>query len=145
LMVAKKFSLSSMAVGAALPYISAFVATYMFGSLIDRLTKTHPRTRVRKLFLIPYAFSAAALLLVPLAPTPSTTVAMLCLAMALLTSVTPVYASNSLDLAPRYAATIVGIQACIANLAGIIAPVVIGYLARRGGWTMAFVVTAAII
>jgi dipeptide/tripeptide permease len=83
--------------------------------------------------------------LVPLAPTPQTTVAMLCVAMAFLTSATPVYSSNSLDLAPRYAATVVGVQACIANLAGILAPVAIGYVARSGGWSMAFALTAAII
>jgi MFS family permease len=145
LMVAKKFSLSSMALGAALPYLCAFGATSLFGSIIDRLTKTRDRTRVRKFFMIPYAFSALALLLVPLAPTPITTVTMLCLAMALLTSATPVYASNSLDLAPRYAATIVGLQACMANLAGIIAPVVVGYVARFGGWSTAFAITAAIM
>jgi predicted MFS family arabinose efflux permease len=85
-----------------------------------------------------------ALLLVPQASTPRATVGMLCLAMAFLTAATPVYSSNSLDLAPRYAATVVGVQACIANFAGVLAPVAIGYVARSGGWTMAFALTAAI-
>jgi ACS family D-galactonate transporter-like MFS transporter len=145
LLTAKGFSLSNMAVGATLPYICALLATNGFGMMIDRLSVGRDRTRVRKMFLIPYALSAVALVLVPLAPTPQTTVAMLCVAMAFLTSATPVYSSNSLDLAPRYAATVVGVQACIANLAGILAPVAIGYVARSGGWSMAFALTAAII
>jgi MFS family permease len=145
LLTAKGFSLSNMAVGATLPYICALLATNGFGLIIDRLSVSRDRTRVRKMFLIPYALSAVALVLVPLAPTLPTTVAMLCLAMAFLTSATPVYSSNSLDLAPRFAATVVGVQACIANLAGILAPVAIGYVVRSGGWSMAFALTGAII
>jgi sugar phosphate permease len=144
LLTAKGFSLSSMALGAALPYICALLASNGFGALIDRLSVGRNRTRVRKLFLIPSALSAVALMLVPQASTPRATVAMLCLAMAFLTAATPVYSSNSLDLAPRYAATVVGVQACIANFAGILAPVAIGYVARSGGWSMAFALTAAI-
>ena len=144
LLTAKGFSLSSMALGAALPYICALLASNGFGALIDRLSVGRNRTRVRKLFLIPYALSAVALLLVPQASTPRATVAMLCLAMAFLTAATPVYSSNSLDLAPRYAATVVGVQACIANFAGVLAPVAIGYVARSGGWSVAFALTAAI-
>jgi len=144
LLTAKGFSLSSMALGAALPYICALLASNGFGALIDRLSVGRSRTRVRKLFLIPYALSAVALLLVPQVSTPRATVAMLCLAMAFLTAATPVYSSNSLDLAPRFAATVVGVQACIANLAGVLAPVAIGYVARSGGWTLAFALTAAI-
>jgi ACS family D-galactonate transporter-like MFS transporter len=145
LLSAKGFSLANMAIGAMLPYICALVATNGFALMIDRLSVGRNRTRVRKMFLIPYGLSAVALMLVPMANTPQGTVAMLCLAMAFLTSATPVYSSNSLDLAPRYAATVVGLQACIANLAGILAPVAIGYVARSGGWSMAFALTAAII
>jgi MFS transporter, ACS family, D-galactonate transporter len=145
LLSAKGFSLANMAIGAMLPYICALVATNGFALMIDRLSVGRNRTRVRKMFLIPYALSAVALMLVPMANTPQGTVAMLCVAMTFLTSATPVYSSNSLDLAPRYAATVVGLQACIANLAGILAPVAIGYVARSGGWSMAFALTAAII
>jgi dipeptide/tripeptide permease len=82
--------------------------------------------------------------LVTLASSPQVIVLLLCAAMTLLTSATPVYASNSLDLAPRYAATVVGVQACVANLAGIIAPVAVGYIARSGRWDIAFFLTAFI-
>jgi ACS family D-galactonate transporter-like MFS transporter len=144
LIVVRKFSLSSMAIGAALPYVSALVATNLFAQLIDRLSKTGDRTRVRKLFMIPYALSACALLTVALATTPIMIVLLLCIAMALLTGATPVYSSNSLDIAPRYAGTVVAVQACVANMAGIIAPVVVGYIARSWGWNFAFLLTAII-
>ncbi len=144
LAVARGFSLSHMAIGASLPYISALLATNAFGSLLDRLTTMRNRTRIRKLFLIPYALSAITLTLLPLASSPFTIVLLLCVAMALLTGATPVYASNSLDLAPRYAGTVVAVQACLANFAGVLAPVVIGYLARSAGWNTAFILTAGI-
>lgn len=138
------FSLTNMAFGSAAPFVCALAGTNLFGSLMDRLTKGHNRTAVRKAFLVPYALSAAVLLAVPLAPGPATTVAALCIAMFLLTAVTPVYASSSLDIAPRYAGTVVGLQSAIANVAGILAPVVIGYLVKGFGWPSAFWLTAAV-
>jgi MFS family permease len=144
LTAARGFSLSSMALGASLPYVSALLATNAFASLIDRLTIGRNRTRVRKLFLIPYGLAGVMLLLLQFVSSPGAIVLLLCAAMALLTSATPVYASNSLDLAPRYAATVVGVQSCVANLAGVIAPVAVGYIARSGGWDMAFLLTALI-
>ena len=71
-------------------------------------------------------------------------VATLCAAMFLLTSATPIYASSALDIAPRYAGTVVGMQNAFANLAGVLAPVVVGYLVRFMGWGAAFVVAAAV-
>jgi hypothetical protein len=48
--------------------------------------------------------------------------------MMLLGSITPVFSSGSLDLAPRHAAAVASAQNTFANLSGILAPVVIGYL-----------------
>jgi MFS family permease len=61
-----------------------------------------------------------------------------------MTSATPIYASGSLDLAPNSSARLVGIQSTVANTAGIVAPVVSGYLARNGGWGAVFTVTALV-
>ncbi len=144
LSVSRGFSLASMAFGSALPFVCALAGSNLFGAWIDRLSRTRDRTRVRRWFLAPYALSAGTLLLVPAASSPAATVAALCVAMFLLTSVTPVYASSSLDLAPRYAGTVGGIQSAIANLAGVLAPVVIGYLVKWFGWPAAFWLTAAV-
>lgn len=141
---ARGFSLSSMALGSALPFVCAMAGSNMFGALIDRMSKRYDRTRVRKWFLVPYACAAAVLIAVPLLPTGAAAVGALCVAMFLMTSVTPVYASSSLDIAPRYAGTVVGIQSAVANLAGVLAPVMIGYLVKSLGWSPAFWLTAGV-
>ena len=138
------FSLSSMAFGAALPFVCAMAGSNFFGAAIDRLGRTRDRTLVRKWFLLPFLFSALLLLLVPAVASPVGLVATLCAAMFLLTSVTPIYASSALDIAPRYAGTVVGMQNAFANLAGVLAPVVVGYLVRFMGWGAAFVLAAAV-
>ena len=51
--------------------------------------------------------------------------------MFLLTAGTPVYASSSLDIAPRYAGTVVGMQNSLANIAGVLLPWLIGYVVKR--------------
>jgi MFS family permease len=140
----RHFSLSSMALGSSLPFLSALIGTNLFGNLIDRMSLRRDRTRVRKLFLLPYALAAAILLLLPLASTAPATVLLLCLAMALMTGATPVYASSSMELAPRYTGSVVALQNCFANMAGILAPVVIGYVVKASAWQTAFVVTALV-
>ena len=81
----------------------------------------------------------------PRVSSPSTAIVLLCLAMGLLAAATPVFAGASLDLAPSMAAALASVQNAFANVAGIIAPVAIGYLvARPGGWPAAFAVTAAV-
>jgi len=144
LMDERHFSLSSMALGSSLPFLSALLGTNLFGVLIDRMSLKHERTRVRKLFLFPYALAAATLLLLPWAASPAMTVTLLCVAMALMTGATPVYASSSLELAPRYTGSVVALQACFANLAGVLAPVVIGYVVKVSSWYLAFVLTASV-
>jgi MFS family permease len=144
LMAERHFSLTSMAIGSSLPFLSALIGTNLFGALIDRFSIGRDRTRVRKVFLLPYAMAAGAFLLVPSTTSPFITVLLLCLSMALMSSAQPVYASGSLDLAPRYAGTAVAIQNCMANFAGILVPVVTGYLVKSTGWGAAFWLTALI-
>jgi MFS transporter, ACS family, solute carrier family 17 (sodium-dependent inorganic phosphate cotransporter), other len=141
----RHFSLPTMAAGAALPFLCAWIGVNGFAQAIDRLSPRVSRTAVRKAFLIPYAAAAAAVFLVPSASSPDATVVLLCLSMTLFTSATPIYSSGSLDLAPEFAGTLAGFQNAFANLAGIIAPVATGYLVRALGWYSAFWLTAAIV
>jgi sugar phosphate permease len=132
------FSLSQMAFGSSLPFLAAFIGTTIAGSLIDRSTRTHNRERIRKLFVVPSFLGTASLLLTPLVHTHFQIVAVLCVSMFLHASGTPVQASNSMDLAPRRPGTLVGFQNCFANLAGITAPVITGYLVQSAGWSSVF-------
>ena len=75
---------------------------------------------------------------------PVAVVFLLCMAAFLMTGATPVYASGALNLVPRSAGSFVGVQNTFANLSGVLAPVITGYLAARYSWTAAFSATAAV-
>lgn len=140
----RHFSLRNMAFGSTMPFVSAWLASNVFAALIDHFSLKHDRTRVSKAFLSFYAAAAGMLVLVPFAHGVSSIVLLFSLATALLTAATPVYASGSLDLAPRYAGSFVGLQNGFANLAGVLAPVVTGCLIANCGWEAAFVCAALV-
>jgi MFS family permease len=142
LQVARHFSLRNMAIGSSLPFISALCATNFFGALLDRLCRTRNRTRVSKMFMASFVTAIGILLLLPYVSSPPLIVGLLSLSTALLAGATPVYASGALHLVPRFAGSFVGVQNSIANLAGIVAPVLTGYLAASHGWSAAFACTA---
>ena len=144
LLAERHFSLSNMAVGSALPFLSIVVSGNVFGAMIDKYSQRHDRTRVRKLFLIPFIMAAGALLLIPMATHPVLIVVLLCLAAGLASGAYPVIASGSLDLTPRYAGTVVGFQNCVANFSGVLVPVVTGYAVKVSGWTAAFWLAASV-
>lgn len=145
LLLARHFSLTGMAVGASLPFASALAGTNVFAYLIDTFSRTRDRTQVYKLFLGIYAFAPPVLLGVSLVTGRFAIVVLLSLAAMLATAATPVYSSNSLYLAPRYAGTLASLQNSFANCAGILAPIITGYLAKTFGWTAVFVSVAFII
>ena len=144
LLSVRGFSLTSMAIGSALPFLSAWFGLQLFGYLIDLAVRRHNRTLVRKLFLIPFAGSAVALLLVPHVSGQASVVFLLCLASFLLTSASPTLNSGSLEIAPRYAGTFMGFQNTAGNLAGILVPVVVGTIAKAYGWNVTFLSALAI-
>jgi len=144
LLAERHFSLSNMAVGSSLPFLSIVVGGNLFATMNDKYSQRHDRTRVRKLSLIPFIMAAVALLLIPLATHPVMIVVLLCLAAGLASGAYPVIASGSLDMTPRYAGTVVGFQNCVANFSGILVPVVTGYVVKVSGWTAAFWLAALV-
>lgn len=140
----RRLSLPAMAAGSSLPFACAWIGANAFAQWLDRASARMSRTRARKLLLIPYCGAAACVFAAPTAGSAGGTVALLCLAMGLLGAATPVFASGSLDLAPRYAGALAGAQNAFANLAGIIAPALVGYLVRSAGWSAAFALTAMV-
>lgn len=145
LSVERKLAVSAITAGSALPFVFAWLGTNGFAWAIDRWGARWGRTRIRKLAMLPYGLAALSIFLIPRVTSPEAAVMLLCTAMGLLAAATPVFSSASLDLAPSMAAALAGLQNAFANVAGIIAPAAIGYLvARPGGWTQAFAVTAGI-
>jgi MFS family permease len=144
LLAERHFSLSNMAVGSSLPFLSIVVGGNFFATMNDKYSQRHDRTRVRKLSLIPFIMAAVALLLIPQATHPVMIVFLLCLAAGLASGAYPVIASGSLDMTPRYAGTVVGFQNCVANFSGILVPVVTGYVVKVSGWPAAFWLAASV-
>jgi len=140
----RKLSLPGMAAGAALPFAFAWMGTNVFAWAIDRGRLRWGSTGARKLFLLPYGLAAASIFLVPRVESPVGAVALLCAAMGLLGSATPIFSSASLDLAPRFAAPLAAFQNAFANVAGIAAPAAVGYLAKAYGWQAGFTLTAVV-
>ncbi len=140
---ARHFSASFLAAGSSLPFLAALCGANIFAVLIAGLSKRHSQTAVRKGILVFYVLGALVLMQLPRAGSPGAVVVTLVVAAALMTSATPVYAAGSLELAPEAAGALVGMQQAFANLAGIIAPVVSGYLARTS-WNRVFMVTGLV-
>jgi MFS family permease len=140
----RHFSVTSTAFGSSLPFVAAFFGTSIFAAIIDKLSVRYSRTAVRKSLLALYVLSGVVLLMLPLAGSAVLIVGALSLSACLMTAATPIYASGSLDLLPRLAAILVGIQASFANLAGILAPAVSGYLIKTFSWNAVFAVTAGV-
>ncbi len=141
----RHLSLPAMAGGSSLPFLCAWMGTNFFAQILDRAGPGKRRSRACKLLLIPYSASAMCLLAVPAATSAAAAVALLCGSMALLGSITTVFASGSLDLTPRHAGAVASAQNAFANLAGILAPVVVGHLVKTAGWPAAFTVTALVV
>ncbi|HLJ85219.1 MAG TPA: MFS transporter [Candidatus Angelobacter sp.] len=144
LVIGRHFSLRQMALGSALPFLCALCGTNLFGYLIDRVSRSSSRTHVNKTFLLPFACAAGILIVISKVSSSSVVVPLLCISATLMTSATPVFASGSLDLVPGSAGSFVGVQNSIANLSGVLAPVITGYLATSTGWMAAFSCTAAV-
>ena len=143
LRLSRHFSITNMAIGSALPFTCALVGTNVWGTCIDWLSVNHDRTRVNKFFLL--LFFGAAIILISLhwVSSPLGVVFLLCLAALLMTGATPVFASGALDLMPNSAGTFAGMQNTVANLSGVLAPAMTGYLAAKIGWAAAFAATAS--
>ena len=140
----RHFSVTSTAFGSAFPFVAAFLGTSVFATIIDKLSVRHSRTIVCKSLLVLYVLSGIVLLTLPLARNGVLIVFALSVSSCLMTAATPIYASGSLDLVPKFAAILVGIQASFANLAGILAPAASGYLIKTFSWNAVFTITAGI-
>lgn len=142
LRLSRHFSITNMAVGSALPFVCALVGTNVWGICIDWLSVNHHRTRVNKFFLLFFVGAAIILILLQWVSSPIAVVFLLCLAALLMTGATPVFASGALDLMPSAAGTFAGMQNTVANLSGVLAPMITGYIAARFSWAAAFTATA---
>jgi MFS family permease len=124
------------------------VAGLASGWVADRLiARGMPVTRVRRLVLATgFAGAMAFLLLIPTTATRAGAVACLSGALACFALGASTVLVNSLDLAPRHAGVLVGLQGTAGNIAGMVSPVLGGAIvARTGSWNPNFYVIAALL
>ena len=140
-------SLANAGIISAAPALASFVMANTAGHVADRMMRGgRSATMVRKLMQSISLFgSAFFLLLLPLAPSATMGVIILCCATGALACGMAGFAPNCFDIAPRHASVIWGISNTFATIPGIIGVAATGWLVQRSGsFATAFFVTAAI-
>ncbi len=147
-MQAHGFSLKESGVVSAVPSLAMMVAGLASGWIADALiVRGTPVTRVRKL-LLAGGFTGAIgfLLTIPHVATPAAAVGCMAGALACFAFGSTTVLVNSLDLAPRWAGVLVGMQGTTGNVAGMISPLLGGAIvAHTGRWDLNFYVIAALL
>jgi len=148
LVKARGFTLAEMAqVGGAIYFISA-ISSIVGGIIVDRLI-THglPTSRVLKTAQVIAMTGCAICLLVCAFATPLVSVIALCCS-----SIFSGLANNGVYMigqtlaGPKAAGKWIGFQNCVGNIAGIVGPILTGFIVdRTGQFLWAFVFTAAIV
>lgn len=135
LMTAQHFSLQQSGLYSALPFLANMIGAVLAGWLQDRLIAAgHSITRVRKTTLTVASAGAVVFLsLIPQARSPFGAVMYLTLAMFLFAAVQGTVMVNNIDIGPRHAGVIFGMQATAGNAAGALSPIVAGLIVQRTG------------
>lgn len=148
LMEAHKFSLKESGIYSALPFMANVVGQLGFGWVQDRfIGRGASITLVRKVSLtVSFAGAIVFLLLIPSAQDPMHAVWYLTAAMAIFSGAQMTVMVNNMDIGPRYAGVILGLQATAGNLAGAISPIVAGaILAKTGNFNAVFYLIVALL
>lgn len=131
----------------AAPWLSSFIMANVAGAWADRLLRRgRTATFVRKLMQGTGLLGGAAfLLLLPLAPSATAAVLLMCAGSGCLAFCLAGFGANSFDIAPKYADIIWGISNTAGTIPGIVGVYITGWLVERtGGFDAPFLVTAAV-
>lgn len=148
LIEAHRFSLKESGIYSALPFAANTIAQIAWSWLQDRLIAAgYSVTLVRKVSLtLAFAGAIFFLLLIPTAQGPMRAVWYLTGAMAIFSGAQVTVMVNNIDIGPRHAGVILGMQATAGNLAGAISPVVAGgIILWTGSFNGVFYVIAALL
>lgn len=141
LMETHHFSLKQSGIYSSVPFIANIGGQIGYGWLQDRfIARGASITFVRKASLtIAFAGTIVFLLLIPSAKDAMHAVWYLTGAMAIFSGAQMTVMVNNMDIGPRHAGVILGMQATAGNIAGAISPVVAGaILARTGSFNGVF-------
>ncbi len=135
LMEAHHFSLKESGIYAALPFVANTIGGIAWAWLQDRLIAAgYSTTVVRKTTLtLAFVGTTVFLLLIPRAQDPMHAVWYLTAAMGIFAAAQGTVMVNNIDIAPRHAGVLIGLQATSGNIAGVISPLVAGLIVLRTG------------
>lgn len=148
LVKAHGFSIKEMGFYSMMPYIAMVIGSNGAGWLADYCIKrTGNITLIRKLFHSVSLLSASIFLIfLSQADTKMEAVLLITLALGLMSMTGSTTGPNAMDIAPRYAGIIMGMQTTAGNIAGVIVPMVVGFIVSlTGRWDMVFYLAAGIM
>ena len=140
-------SVPEMTFLATLGYAAQAFAAFLFGALSDRWTRAGRReATIRRAMMIGgQLVAAAAVLGLTFAHSPAAIGVLLCLAGVATGALSlNTYAIGQMFAGPRATGTWIGFQNALGNVSGIVGPIVTGIIVDRAGFSVAFIVTAAV-
>jgi len=148
LVKAHGFSIKEMGIYSMLPYIAMVIGSNGAGWLADYfIRRTGSITAVRKtVHSISLLCGAFFLILLASAETKTAAITFISLALGMLSMTGSSTGPNAMDIAPRYAGTIMGMQTTAGNIAGVVVPLVVGMVVSLSGrWDLIFYLAAAVL
>lgn len=142
------FSIKNMGIYSMLPYIAMTVGSNATGWLADYgIRLTGNITLIRKLIHCVSLLGASLfLVLLSHADTQTGAILLITLAMGMMSMTGSTTGPNAMDIAPRYAGIIMGMQTTAGNIAGVIVPVAVGLIVSfTSRWDLVFYSAAGIM
>ncbi len=145
----RKYGLDLGSVGlfTVAPWLAAALLLWLFGRWSDHLLATTGRLRIARSWLIAGTQFVAAIAVIPVAMTDDLTVAIAGITVAVAASMgaNAAYYAVNVDIVPERAATALGIMDFAFAIAGVLAPVVTGWVLNiRGSFTDGFLLMAVL-
>ncbi len=145
LIKAHGFSIKEMGIYSMIPYLVTVIGSNGTGWLADYFIKrTGNITLIRKVIHTISILSASIfLILLAQADTKLSAITLISLALGMMSMTGSTTGPNAMDIGPRYAGVIMGMQTTAGNIAGVIVPVVVGFIvALTNRWDLVFYIAA---
>jgi ACS family sodium-dependent inorganic phosphate cotransporter len=148
LVKAHNFSIKEMGIYSMFPYLAMVIGSNGSGWLADYCIKhTGNITLIRKVFHTVSLFSASVfLILLAQAETKPLVIILVTLALGMMSMTGSTTGPNAMDIGPRYAGIIMGMQTTAGNIAGVIVPLLVGFIVSFSNrWDLIFYIAAGVL
>ena len=148
LIKAHGFSIKEMGIYSMLPYVAMVIGSNGTGWVADYWIKRTGAITLTRKIVHSVSLISAALFLVLLAgaETKVSAIIFVTLALGMLSMTGSSTGPNAMDIGPRYAGIIMGMQTTAGNIAGVIVPLVVGVIVTLSNrWDLVFYGAAAIL